>query len=113
MGAALKDEKLDAIICVAGGSTGGNAQLQLVATTELMWRQNVSTSLIASAVASEYLKEGGILILRGALAALEGTPGEANFKVLPFSFFLTGAFRYDGVWSCQSGRTPAYSLSSW
>lgn len=85
---ALKEEKLDAVICVAGGWAGGNAKLGLVGTAEQMWRQSVCSSLIASSVASAYLSKGGILTLTGAQAALEATPGEADFKVLPFSLFL-------------------------
>lgn len=91
--AALKDEKLDAVICVAGGWAGGNAQKELVATAEQMWRQSVCSSLVATSVASKYLKQGGILTLTGARAALEGTPGEDNFKVLRFVFRLTGFFK--------------------
>ena len=40
-----------------------------------MWKQSVWTSLIAAKLASLHLKEGGLVALTGAKAALEGTPG--------------------------------------
>lgn len=81
LAAALKDEKLDAVICVAGGWAGGNAKKDLVNVADLMWRQSVWSSLISTSVAATYLKNGGVLTLTGAKAALEGTPGEADLKV--------------------------------
>lgn len=49
--------------------------LDLTSSSDLMWRQSVWSSLIASAIAAKHLKEGGLLTLTGAKAALEGTPG--------------------------------------
>lgn len=40
-----------------------------------MWKQSVWSSLISAALAAQYLKEGGLLSLTGAKAALEETPG--------------------------------------
>lgn len=72
----LKGEKIDGIICVAGGWAGGNAASKdYLKNTELMWRQSVWSSTIAASIAAHYLKEGGFLSLTGAKAALEGTPG--------------------------------------
>lgn len=41
-----------------------------------MWRQSVWSSLISASIAAQYLKEGGVVTLTGAKAALEGTPGK-------------------------------------
>lgn len=72
----LKDEKVDGIICVAGGWAGGNAaNKDFVKNSDLMWKQSVWSSVIAASIAAEYLKEGGFLSLTGAKPALEGTPG--------------------------------------
>ncbi|XP_074114325.1 dihydropteridine reductase [Cotesia typhae] len=76
----LKDEKLDGIICVAGGWAGGNAaHKDFLENSELMWKQSVWSSTIASSIAVHYLKEGGFLSLTGAKAALEGTPGMIGY----------------------------------
>jgi len=40
-----------------------------------MWKQSVWSSAISAAVAAAHLKAGGCLVLPGAKAALEGTPG--------------------------------------
>lgn len=72
----LKGEKVDGIICVAGGWAGGNAaHKDFVKNSELMWKQSVWSSIIAANIAAEYLKEGGFLSLTGAKPALGGTPG--------------------------------------
>lgn len=44
-----------------------------------MWRQSVWSSLIAASVAAQYLKEGGVLTLTGAKAALGETPGMIGY----------------------------------
>lgn len=41
-----------------------------------MWKQSVWTSTISSHLATKHLKEGGLLTLAGAQAALSGTPGK-------------------------------------
>ncbi|XP_022080565.1 dihydropteridine reductase-like isoform X2 [Acanthaster planci] len=73
----LSGEKLDAILCVAGGWAGGNAASKaLVKNADLMCKQSVWTSVISAGLAARYLKEGGLLQLTGAKAALDGgTPG--------------------------------------
>uniref|UniRef100_A0A1A9WV23 Dihydropteridine reductase n=1 Tax=Glossina brevipalpis TaxID=37001 RepID=A0A1A9WV23_9MUSC len=72
--AALGGNKLDAVICVAGGWAGGNAKNSLAKNAEAMWRQSVWTSTISAAVAANHLKPEGLLALTGAKLALEGTP---------------------------------------
>ncbi|XP_044740372.1 dihydropteridine reductase [Chrysoperla carnea] len=75
----LNDQKLDAVICVAGGWAGGNASKDLIKNSDLMWRQSVWSSLITASIAAQYLKEGGLVTLPGAKAALEGTPGMIGY----------------------------------
>ncbi|KAG8178730.1 hypothetical protein JTE90_025458 [Oedothorax gibbosus] len=77
---ALNKEKVDALICVAGGWAGGNAASKdFISNSDLMWKQSVWTSVISAKLASEYLKEGGVLTLTGAKAALEETPGMIGY----------------------------------
>ncbi|KAL5279407.1 QDPR family protein [Megaselia abdita] len=79
IGAALNGEKLDAIICVAGGWAGGNTKKDLAKNSDLMWKQSVWTSSISAAVGAKYLKEGGLIALTGAKPALAGTPGMIGY----------------------------------
>ena len=73
----LHDDKLDAVICVAGGWAGGNAAskrnnshclyyvnytcnaifhfAEFVTNCDLMWKQSVWTSVLASRLASRHL----------------------------------------------------------
>lgn len=76
----LKEDKLDGIICVAGGWAGGNATSKdFLGNAELMWKQSVWSSVIAASLAAASLKTGGFLSLTGAKAALEGTPGMMGY----------------------------------
>lgn len=76
----LGSTKLDAIICVAGGWAGGNAASEdFIKNTELMWKQSVWSSTIAAGLATEFLREGGLLTLTGAHPALQGTPGMIGY----------------------------------
>lgn len=51
-------QKLDCLICVAGGWAGGNAaEKNLVGSCEMMWKQSVQSSIIVAQLASEHLKE--------------------------------------------------------
>ena len=69
----LQGQTLDAILCVAGGWAGGNAaHADFVKNSDLMWKQSVWSSALAAALAAKHLKEGGLLTLTGAKAALEG-----------------------------------------
>ncbi|XP_030385604.1 dihydropteridine reductase [Scaptodrosophila lebanonensis] len=79
VGETLNGEKLDAVICVAGGWAGGNAKKDLAKNADLMWRQSVWTSSISATVAAQHLKDGGLLALTGAKPALEGTPGMIGY----------------------------------
>lgn len=75
----LKDEKLDAVICVAGGWAGGNAAKDLAKNTDLMIKQSVWSSTISASVASQFLKDGGVLTLTGAKPALGPTAGMIGY----------------------------------
>ncbi|XP_046358508.2 dihydropteridine reductase-like [Haliotis rufescens] len=76
----LGENKVDAILCVAGGWAGGNAASKdLVKNADMMWKQSVWTSVLSSSLAAKYLKEGGVLTLPGAQPALEGTAGMIGY----------------------------------
>lgn len=77
----LAGEKVDAILCVAGGWAGGSAKAKsLVKNSDLMCKQSIWTSVISAGVASRHLKEGGLLQLTGAKASLDGgTPGMLGY----------------------------------
>lgn len=77
--AALKGEKLDAVVCVAGGWAGGNAEKDLAKNTDLMIKQSVWTSVISATVAANHLKESGVLVLTGAKPALGPTSGMIGY----------------------------------
>lgn len=77
--AILKGERLDAVICVAGGWAGGNAKKDLAKNADMMWKQSVWTSTISAAIGANHLKAGGLLALTGANPALKGTPGMIGY----------------------------------
>ena len=78
--AGLATDKLAAVICVAGGWAGGNAADEsVVNNADLMWKQSVWTSLIASTIAAKNLNSGGLVVLTGAVPALGGTPGMIGY----------------------------------
>ncbi|VVC32108.1 Short-chain dehydrogenase/reductase SDR,NAD(P)-binding domain [Cinara cedri] len=80
LGSILGSEKLDAVICVAGGWAGGNSNSDdFVKNTDLMLKQSVWSSVLASSIASKFLKPGGIIVLTGAKAALGPTPGMIGY----------------------------------
>ncbi|KAJ8281430.1 hypothetical protein GJAV_G00067590 [Gymnothorax javanicus] len=76
----LGDEKVEAILCVAGGWAGGSAKAKaLYKNADMMWKQSVWTSTICSHLATKHLKDGGLLTLAGAKAAVSGTPGMLGY----------------------------------
>ncbi|XP_068571322.1 quinoid dihydropteridine reductase a [Cebidichthys violaceus] len=76
----LGEQKVDAILCVAGGWAGGSCSSKdLYKNTDLMWKQSVWTSTISSHLAALHLKPGGLLTLAGAKAALSGTGGMVGY----------------------------------
>lgn len=78
--ALLGEQKVDAILCVAGGWAGGNCSSKdLYKNSDLMWKQSVWTSTISSHLAALHLKPEGLLTLAGAQAALSGTGGMVGY----------------------------------
>jgi len=78
--AALKGAKVVAVINVAGGWAGGNSGDQdWLKNADLMWKQSVWSSGIASSLAARNLADGGILVLPGAQPCLKGTPGMMGY----------------------------------
>ncbi|KAM4621631.1 quinoid dihydropteridine reductase a [Polymixia lowei] len=76
----LGEQKVDAILCVAGGWAGGNCSSKdLYKNADLMWKQSVWTSTISSHLAARHLKPGGLLTLAGAKACLSGTGGMVGY----------------------------------
>lgn len=76
----LGGEKIDLLICVAGGWAGGNAASKdFIKSCDMMWKQSVWTSVIAGHLAAKHLKENGALSLTGAEPALNGTPGMIGY----------------------------------
>jgi len=82
VGEVLGVDKVDAVLCVAGGWAGGNAASKdFVKNADLMWKQSVWTSVIAAGLGANHLREGGVLVLTGAQAALTGTPGMIGYGI--------------------------------
>ncbi|KAH8551231.1 dihydropteridine reductase-like protein [Umbelopsis sp. PMI_123] len=79
---ALGSGKADAVLCVAGGWAGGNANsADFIKNSDLMIKQSVNSSLIAANVAAHHLASNGLLTLTGALAAEQGTPGMIGYGI--------------------------------
>ena len=60
----------------------------LAATTELMFKQSVWTSVVSAQLAAHHLAPGGTLVLTGALAAREGTPGMIGYGMAKVILFV-------------------------
>jgi len=76
----LVDQKVDAIINMAGGWAGGSANSKdFIKNADLMWKQSVWSSTISAALAAKHLKVAGCLVLPGAQPALEGTAGMMGY----------------------------------
>lgn len=75
----LGKEKLDAVVCVAGGWSGENEIKHLIKTTDDRWRDCVWGPLISADVAKKYLRRGGLLTLTGARSALRARHGMVSY----------------------------------
>ncbi|KXN71306.1 dihydropteridine reductase [Conidiobolus coronatus NRRL 28638] len=74
------EEKVDAIVNVAGGWAGGNSKDEaFLQNSLLMYKQSVESSLLSAHIASKFLKNNGLLVLTGAKAALGATPGMIGY----------------------------------
>ncbi|KAJ1901618.1 hypothetical protein LPJ66_000643 [Kickxella alabastrina] len=77
-----KDQKVDAILCVAGGWQGGNAaSAKFVDSVMESLQQSVYSSTVAASIAARHLKSDGLLALTGAVTVEEqaGTPGMVGY----------------------------------
>jgi len=80
VGEVLSGENVVGILNVAGGWAGGNTRdSDWVKNADLMWKQSVWSSTIAASIASHNMKEGGVLVLPGALPATGGTAGMMGY----------------------------------
>jgi len=65
----------DVVISVAGGFVMGTVKdPSIFATMDKMWSFNLQSAILASHIASNILKPGGLLVLTGASSALKPTP---------------------------------------
>ncbi|KAL3312467.1 hypothetical protein Ciccas_008940 [Cichlidogyrus casuarinus] len=79
----LGSNKVDAIVCVAGGWAGGNvASADFVQSIELVTKQSIFTSVIAAQVAAKHGAAGALLVLTGADAALKATPSMIGYGMV-------------------------------
>ncbi|GMS84569.1 hypothetical protein PENTCL1PPCAC_6744, partial [Pristionchus entomophagus] len=116
--ASNKVGDVDGVFCVAGGWTGGNASSSdMISNADLMWKQSVFSSTIASRIGVIHLKKGGILTLTGADAARNGTPGMIGYGMAKAAVHqLTKSLAEKdsglpegGYGSCHSSRDSGYS----
>ncbi|ETV93144.1 hypothetical protein H310_12753 [Aphanomyces invadans] len=71
----LKNKKVDAVVCAAGGWAGGNVASQdAVHNLAQMYTMNMESALLAAHVAATSLNPHGLLVLTGSAAALTATP---------------------------------------
>eukprot|EP00761_Pharyngomonas_kirbyi_P003908 gb/GECH01003912.1/.p1 GENE.gb/GECH01003912.1/~~gb/GECH01003912.1/.p1 ORF type:complete len:240 (+),score=68.69 gb/GECH01003912.1/:1-720(+) len=105
----LGDQKLDAVLCVAGGWAGGNAaSSKYIPNSEAMWESSVNTSLIASQVAAKHLKDDGLLVLTGAVPSLGPTPGMIGYGLAKAAVHhLTKSLAAEGSGMPESSVTTA------
>ena len=62
----LGEEKLDAVICVAGGWAGGSpASKDFVKNSEAMWKSSVWPASISASLATSVLRLGTLLSMSG------------------------------------------------
>jgi dihydropteridine reductase len=73
---------LNVVFCAAGGWAGGSIKSgDLVANVDKMISMNVHSALQASRIAALRLAPGGLLVLTGAAAAVEGTSGMIAYGI--------------------------------
>jgi len=79
---ALGSATFDGIITVAGGFAMGKVgDDNMFSSVEKMLSMNLLSALATAHVASKCLKEGGILVMTGAMAALKPTPSLIAYGV--------------------------------
>jgi len=76
----LGENKLDAVLCFAGGWAGGSpSSKDFIKNADLMWKSSVWPASISAQLACLHLREGGTVVLPGAQPAIKGTPGMAGY----------------------------------
>uniref|UniRef100_A0A8D8XWR3 Dihydropteridine reductase n=1 Tax=Cacopsylla melanoneura TaxID=428564 RepID=A0A8D8XWR3_9HEMI len=103
----LAGDKIDAVICVAGGWAGGNAAAKdFVKNADAMWRQSVWSSVLAASIAAKHLKPGGFVSLPGAKPALSGTPG-----MIGYGMAKAAVHQLTKSLACENSGLPENSLA--
>ncbi|KAF0689636.1 Aste57867_18935 [Aphanomyces stellatus] len=78
--AGLENQKVDAVVCAAGGWAGGDiASQDAVDNLSQMYSMNMESALLSAHLAAKYLNPGGLLVLTGSAAALTATPGMVTY----------------------------------
>lgn len=79
-----KNVKFDVVVCAAGGWVGGNAEDmdQFVQGMHQMTDMCLNPALMACNIAANKLNNTGLLVLTGAAAALNPTPGMLAYGVV-------------------------------
>merc|ERR1711935_13714 len=74
--------ELDLVVNVAGGWAGGDiASSETLLNVEEMWRMNMLSSLAAAHVGSRCVKSDGLVVLTGALGAMDETPSMISYGI--------------------------------
>ena len=82
----LGENKLDAVLCLAGGWAGGSpSSKDFIKNADLMWKSSVWPASISAQLACLHLREGGTVVLPGAQPATKGTPGMAGYGMAKVS----------------------------
>lgn len=77
---AIGDDKVGAVINVAGGWVGGSIKsVEVIKQAQTAYSQSVDSSLAAANIAANAMSEGGLLVLTGALAATGATAGMIGY----------------------------------
>ncbi|CAK4622113.1 hypothetical protein LEN26_003759 [Aphanomyces euteiches] len=72
----LQNQKVDAVVCAAGGWAGGSiGDSEIASSLAQMYSMNLESAVLAAHVAATSLNPNGLLILTGSAAALTATPG--------------------------------------
>ncbi|KAL3673539.1 hypothetical protein V7S43_001246 [Phytophthora oleae] len=72
--------KMNTVVCTAGGWAGGSIRdADSLVNLGTMHAQNLESAFLATYLASHLLVPGGLLVLTGATAALQATPGMVSY----------------------------------
>ncbi|CAI5733522.1 unnamed protein product [Peronospora destructor] len=75
--------KINTVVCTAGGWAGGSIRdADSLANLGDMHAKNLESAFLATYLASHLLVPGGLLVLTGATAALEATPGMVSYGAI-------------------------------